>query len=102
VAITHATGIRYTYPQPQHLCCGHAAWSKFNRRPWSKFDRRQHVFNTQDNATALLSKLRERGVPAYAETRVVVGPFRTRREAEQAAQALKDLGSGRVLRPGAR
>jgi len=43
VAITHATGIRYTYPQPQHLCCGHAAWSKFNRRPWSKFDRRQQV-----------------------------------------------------------
>ncbi|MBM3396033.1 MAG: hypothetical protein FJY37_15670 [Betaproteobacteria bacterium] len=33
---------------------------------------------------------------------MVVGPFRTRREAEQAAQALKDLGSGRVLRPGAR
>ena len=57
------------------------------------------VFNTYANADALLAKLKERGVPAYTETRVVVGPFRTRKEAAKAAAALKELGAGNVVRP---
>lgn len=60
------------------------------------------VFNTYANADALLAKLKERGVPAYAETRVLVGPFRSRREARAAAQALKEIGAGRILTPTAR
>lgn len=60
------------------------------------------VFNTYANADALLAKLKERGVPAYAETRVLVGPFRTRKEALEAARTLKELGAGPVLTPATR
>lgn len=57
------------------------------------------VFNTYANADALLEKLKERGVPAYTETRVVVGPFRTRREAKKAAVTLKGLGEPVIITP---
>lgn len=60
------------------------------------------VFNTYANADALLAKLKDRGVPAYAETRVLVGPFRSRQDARKAAQALKDIGAGPILSPAAR
>ncbi|MFN0314879.1 MAG: SPOR domain-containing protein [Burkholderiales bacterium] len=57
------------------------------------------VFNTYANADSLLAKLKERGVPAYAETRVVVGPFRTEKEAKKAAATLKDLGETAIINP---
>ncbi|MSQ59463.1 MAG: SPOR domain-containing protein [Betaproteobacteria bacterium] len=57
------------------------------------------VFNTYANADSLLAKLKERGVPAYTETRVVVGPFRTKQEAKKAAATLKDLGETAIVSP---
>jgi DedD protein len=57
------------------------------------------VFNAYANADILLAKLKERGVPAYTETRVVVGPFRTKQEAKKAAVTLKDLGETAIISP---
>lgn len=57
------------------------------------------VFNSYANADALLEKLKERGVPAYTETRVLVGPFRTRQEAKKAAVTLKGLGEPAIITP---
>jgi DedD protein len=67
--------------------------------PGKGFTVQMGVFNTYANADALLEKLRERGIPAYSETRVVVGPFRTKQEAKKAAIALKDLGIRGVVTP---
>jgi cell division septation protein DedD len=51
------------------------------------------MFTTVENAQALQAKLREQGIPAFLETRVVVGPFRDRAEADAAQRKLKELGS---------
>ncbi|WP_374514670.1 SPOR domain-containing protein [Niveibacterium sp.] len=53
------------------------------------------VFSTPKNAEELRARLELAGVPAQLETRVVVGPFRTRQEAEQAQGKLKALGLAR-------
>jgi cell division septation protein DedD len=55
------------------------------------------VFTTPEHAQALAAKLRDQGIPVFTETRVVVGPFRTRTEAATARKRLKELGmSGMV------
>lgn len=53
------------------------------------------VFSTQKNAEDLRARLELAGIPAQIETRVVVGPFRSRTEAEQAQSKLKALGLAR-------
>jgi cell division septation protein DedD len=55
------------------------------------------VFTTVENAQSLQSKLKEQGIPVFLETRVVVGPFRDRAEAEAAQRKLKELGVGGVI-----
>jgi DedD protein len=55
------------------------------------------VFTTVENAQALEAKLKEQGIPVFLETRVVVGPFRDRAEAEAAHRKLKALGVGGVI-----
>jgi DedD protein len=50
------------------------------------------VFNHPDNARQLLAKLSGAGIAAQAETRVQVGPFATREEAETAIRKLKAIG----------
>ena len=55
------------------------------------------VFTTVDNAQALQTKLKDQGIPAFLETRLVVGPFRDRAEAEAAQRKLKELGVGGVI-----
>ena len=55
------------------------------------------MFTTVENAQSLQTKLKEQGIPAFLETRVVVGPFRDRAEADAAQRKLKELGVGGVI-----
>jgi len=55
------------------------------------------VFTTVENAQALQARLKEQGMPAFLETRVVVGPFRDRAEADAAQHKLKALGVSGVI-----
>jgi cell division septation protein DedD len=50
------------------------------------------VFAEHANAEALQKKLREAGIPAHIEARVMVGPFASRTEARAAQAKLKKLG----------
>jgi DedD protein len=50
------------------------------------------VFGETQNAQALQAKLRENGVAATLETRVIVGPFRDRAEADAAQRRMRRLG----------
>jgi len=50
------------------------------------------VFSNPVNAEELRAKLEQNGIPARIESRVEVGPFATRREAEAARQKLVALG----------
>lgn len=55
------------------------------------------VFSNPDNAKQLVERLNREGIRAYSETRVQVGPFLTRAEAEQARAALQRLGLSAVI-----
>ncbi|GAA5785226.1 SPOR domain-containing protein [Chitiniphilus shinanonensis] len=56
------------------------------------------VFLHADNAEKLLRQLQKAGIPAYLETRVQIGPFKTKAEAEAAKRQLRALGIEPVLR----
>ena len=51
------------------------------------------------NARALQNKLADRGIPTHTETRVVVGPFKDRAEADAVIRQLKELGTSAVVVP---
>jgi DedD protein len=55
------------------------------------------LFNTVENAQALRARLEAQGIPVFLETRVVVGPFRDRAEADAAQAKLKALGVAGVV-----
>jgi len=55
------------------------------------------VFMSPANAQALQHQLVKAGIPAHTETRVQLGPFQDRREAEAALAKLKKLGVNAVL-----
>ncbi len=57
------------------------------------------VFSSPQRAEELHAKLVLSGIPSTLETRVQVGPFKTRQEAEAAQQKLKALGVNTVLLP---
>jgi len=57
------------------------------------------VFSNPDNAKQLVERLNREGIRAYSETRVQVGPFQTREEAEKARLALERLGIKAVIAP---
>lgn len=57
------------------------------------------VFSDMENAKQLQAKLAEHGIPSHTETRVQIGPFKTRAEAEQAKEKLKTLGITGVIAP---
>lgn len=58
------------------------------------------VFTTPENARALQAKLARNGIPAFIETRVVVGPFKDHAEADAANKRLKEMGlQGVVVAP---
>lgn len=50
------------------------------------------VFNNTSNAEELRAKLELNGIPSQIEARVQVGPFKSRLEAEQMRDKLKQLG----------
>lgn len=57
------------------------------------------VFSNPDNAKQLVQRLNREGIRAYSETRVQVGPFQSREEAEKARIALERLGFKAVIAP---
>jgi DedD protein len=58
------------------------------------------VFMSGNNAHVLQKKLAEQGIPTYTETRVLVGPFNDRAEADAVVRQLKDMGlAGVVVAP---
>ena len=53
-----------------------------------------------NNAHVLQKKLAEQGIPTYTETRVLVGPFNDRAEADAVVRQLKVMGlAGVVVAP---
>lgn len=58
------------------------------------------VFSNPANAQELVERLRKQGIRAYSETRVQVGPFLNREEAEKARAELARLGLKGVVAPG--
>lgn len=68
-------------------------------RLFSGFLLQAGVFSSAQRAEELHAKLTLSGVPSTLETRVQVGPFRTRREAEDAQAKLKELGIEAILIP---
>lgn len=55
------------------------------------------VFMSPANAQALQQQLFKAGLPAHTETRVQLGPFQDRRDAEAALAKVKKLGVNAVL-----
>ncbi|NWG88101.1 MAG: SPOR domain-containing protein [Hydrogenophilaceae bacterium] len=55
------------------------------------------VFSNPDNAKELVERLRQQGIRAEMETRVHVGPFLNRAEAEKAQAELRKLGLSPVV-----
>ncbi|QLI82780.1 SPOR domain-containing protein [Chitinibacter fontanus] len=56
------------------------------------------VFLLSNNAEKLLSQLQQAGIPAYLETRVQIGPFKSKAEADAAVKKLKALGITPVVK----
>lgn len=69
------------------------------QRLFSGFLLQAGVFSSPQRAEELHAKLTLSGVPSTLETRVQVGPFRTRQEAEAAQDKLRELGVETVLVP---
>lgn len=55
------------------------------------------VFSNMDNARHLQEQLARHGINSTTETRVHIGPFESRQEAQRAAEQLKALGVGAVV-----
>lgn len=55
------------------------------------------VFTDIDNAKQLQMKLAASGIPSHTETRVQIGPFKSREEADRAREKLKKLGISSVV-----
>lgn len=68
-------------------------------RLFSGFILQAGVFTNAQRAEELHAKLTLSGVPSTLETRVQVGPFRTRQEAEAAQARLRELGVETILVP---
>lgn len=68
-------------------------------RLFSGFLLQAGVFTNLQRAEELHARLTLSGVPSTLETRVQVGPFRTRQEAEAAQAKLKELGVEAILVP---
>jgi DedD protein len=69
------------------------------QRLFSGFLLQAGVFSSPQRAEELHAKLTLSGVPSTLETRVQVGPFKTRQEAEAAQERLRQLGVESLLVP---
>lgn len=68
-------------------------------RLFSGFLLQAGVFSSVERAEELHARLTLSGVPSTLETRVQVGPFKSKREAEAAQAKLKELGVETILVP---
>ncbi|MDP2784022.1 MAG: SPOR domain-containing protein [Sulfurimicrobium sp.] len=57
------------------------------------------LFSNPDNALQLQKRLAEHGIKSHTETRLQVGPFQTKAEADQAQAKIRSLGINAVLAP---
>ncbi|PWB46451.1 MAG: SPOR domain-containing protein [Nitrosomonadales bacterium] len=57
------------------------------------------LFTNHENAVQLQKRLAEHGIKAYTETRLHVGPFQNKAEAEQALNKIRGMGINAVLAP---
>ncbi len=57
------------------------------------------VFTDMENAKQLQAKLAEHGIPSHTETKLQVGPFASKTEADAAQAKLKAIGMGAVIVP---
>jgi DedD protein len=64
------------------------------------YDVQVGVFTDMENAKQLQAKLAEHGIPSHTETKLQLGPFTTKAEADAAKEKLKVLGIGAVVVPG--
>lgn len=64
------------------------------------YDVQVGVFTDMENAKQLQAKLAEHGIPSHTETKLQVGPFNTKAEADAAREKIKNLGIGSVVVPG--
>ena len=85
-------------PQPER---GKPATLPAKQEPVPKnFEVQVGVFTDMENAKQLQAKLAEHGIPSHTETKLQVGPFNTKAEAEAAREKLKALGIGATVVPG--
>ncbi|WP_027468810.1 SPOR domain-containing protein [Deefgea rivuli] len=56
------------------------------------------VFLHSSNAEKLLAQIQAAGIPAYLETRVQIGPFKTKAEANAAVKKLRKLGIEPIIK----
>lgn len=68
-------------------------------RLFSGFVLQAGVFASAERAEELHAKLALSGLPSSVETRVQVGPFKSRQEAERAQEKLRELGIQTILVP---
>ncbi|RQO76040.1 SPOR domain-containing protein [Aquitalea sp. FJL05] len=59
------------------------------------------LFSSMGNAEKLVKELKAKGIEAHTETRVQLGPFKTRAEADEAMAKLRNLGYTPLLGPAA-
>ncbi|KAF0814333.1 Cell division protein FtsN [Andreprevotia sp. IGB-42] len=85
-----------TLLQPQNLLAGPAAADAV-RGP-NGYTVQAGVFLHSDNAEKLLKRVQAAGIPAYLETRVQIGPFKNKAEADAAAARLRAIGVEPVLK----
>ena len=57
------------------------------------------LFSNYENAVQLQKRLAENGIKSYTETRLHVGPFKNKAEAEAAQAKLRELGLSPVVAP---
>jgi DedD protein len=55
------------------------------------------VFSNVSNAQELIARLKLAGIPSQLETRVQVGPFANKDEAQRAQDKLRELGLGKGM-----
>lgn len=79
---------RYAPPTAQ----GNTEMLSNNRMPNHRYRVQAGIFLENARARALYQKIVDAGIPAVMETRVQVGPFNTRKEAENAQKRLQKIG----------
>lgn len=57
------------------------------------------LFSNYENAVQLQKRLAEHGIKSYTETRLHVGPFQNKAEADQAMAKIRSMGINAVLAP---